>query len=144
MLGILGKVVVTDALGKDGGHCAVIDVHPTGICIHTLINCDPDGRNKFKLGKNVFNDVHSIVFVGQVVLFVPFDPVAPCAPCEPDTNNDGLATAAASHSANVLSVPSTPLAGVFFTTGANEEVNAVIEASEGKLAVTTVTANAIL
>ena len=49
---ILGYVELTDALGKYGGHTAVADVHPGGISIHTLLNCDPDGLKEFIFGKN--------------------------------------------------------------------------------------------
>lgn len=133
---IVGNVAVIDAVGKNDGHTAVIAVHPVGISIQTLLNCDPDGRTKFiplgNPGNAIDNDtlsaVHSIVPDGHELLSVPLDPVGPCTPFEPEV-------VLVPQSAIVLFTPLLPAVGVFITDEANDAVNALVVLLNGTLAV---------
>lgn len=90
--GILGNVAVIDAVGKNGGHVAVALVHPGGISMHTILNCDPDGRTPFiplgnpgsTIDSEVSNPVHATVPLGHIALSAPNDPESPFAPFDPD------------------------------------------------------------
>ena len=119
---------VTEALGKNPGHTAVREVQPGGISIHTLLNCEPDGRNKFNCGKYAFKLVHSMVPGGHVVLSAPFEPVGPATPLEPDI-------VLGPHNSGLWLVPFVPAGGVFKTVGAYEAVNTDKLALLGTLAV---------
>lgn len=136
---------MTDALGRYGGHTAVAEVHPGGISIHTLMNCDPDGLFVvlFKLVKNWSKSGHAIVPFGHVRLSAPRDPVCPCSPGEPDTNKLGLIRAASSHAACVVFTPLFPANGVLPEKVANEAVTALTVDDKGTLAVVAVSANDI-
>jgi hypothetical protein len=131
-----GNVADIDAVGKNDGHTAVMDVHPTGISIHTLLNFDPDGRTKFipfgnpgnAIDKESNNPPHSIVPVGQELLSVPLDPVGPCTPFIP-----GIVLFP--QSAKVLLVPLPPATGEFITDEANDAVSASVILLKGTLAV---------
>lgn len=128
--------MVIDAVGKNGGHTAVRLEHPTGICIQTLLNFDPDGRMKLiplgnpgrAIDKDTFKEVHSIVPVGHEVLSVPFEPVIPWLPSDPDIE-------LGPHNSAVLLDPGDPADGEFSTDVANEAVIAVIVSLTPALAV---------
>lgn len=119
---------MTDALGKRSGHTAVSAVHPGGISIHTLLNCDPDGRSKFNCGKDAFKLVHSIVPGGHVVLSAPLDPVGPATPLDPDI-------VLGPHNSGLWFAPFVPAGGVFKTVDAYDAVNTDKFALLGTLAV---------
>ena len=80
-----------EAVGKYGGHNTLLVDHPTGISIHTILNCDPGGRIPLipcgKPGKamdsEVNKDEHSIVPGGHVVRFIPGEPCGPTGPTGP-------------------------------------------------------------
>lgn len=90
---ILGNETEMDAVGKNCGHSTFAEVQPTGICIHTLLNCDPEGRSALiPLGNpgsakdnETFNSVHSIVLGGHVVKSAPVAPRGPVSPVGPST-----------------------------------------------------------
>lgn len=119
-------------------------VHPGGISMHTLLNCDPDGRAKFipfenpgsDIERETFSAVHSMVPPGQVTLSAPFDPVGPCNPVEPETNNLGFIIAACSHANCVTLTPEAPAGGLLPDDTAYEAVTAVTAVDSGILAVT--------
>lgn len=147
-----GKVGI-DPVYNVGGHVA--EVHPGGICIHTLLNLEPEGLALLRpLGYSVDGDdkyeanpVHSIVPGGQVVKSVPLEPVGPCAPGLPVYGINCTKLELVSkvwHSAKVILVPFVPAAGVEPLFAAYSAYGTVIVFVCGLLAVTAVNAYATL
>lgn len=135
--GTAGNVAVMEAVGKYEGHTAVRAVHPTGICIQTLLNFDPDGRSVLipfgnpgsAIDNDTFNPVHSIVPGGHVVRSGPTGPRPPVGPVGP-------ITVLGPHNSGVWLTPFAPFGGVLPESIANRAVSASTVEDTGTLAVT--------
>lgn len=134
---MLGNETEIEAVGKNGGQSAFALVHPTGICIHTLLNCDPDGLSPLiplenpgnAIDNDTFNAVHSMVPGGHVFKSAPAGPWGPVAPAGPDIVLGG-------HSAGSWLVPFAPFGGVLPESIANNVALANTVEDTGTLAVT--------
>jgi len=132
-----GNVAVMEAVGKNEGHSASNAVHPTGICIHTLLNFDPDGRSVLipfgnpgsAIDSDTFNAVHSIVPGGHVVRSGPTGPRSPVSPVGPTA-------VLGPHNSGVWLIPFAPFGGVLPELIAKDAVSARTVEETGTLAVT--------